>query len=107
MSLFPSHRDPVLKAEKLLEELTSLATSMGYAVRRESGTFKGGACVMKEQQLILINRSMPLEASCVVLARALVRIGVEGTFVKPAVRDILERERLWADRHPEVTFEAV
>lgn len=100
-----THKDPVLKAERLLEELTSMATSMGYTVRRENGSFKGGACVMKDQQLILINRSMPLEASCVVLARTLARIGVDDSFVKPVVRDIIERERLWVDHHPEVTFE--
>lgn len=62
---------------------------------------------MKEQQLILINRSMPPEASCVVLARAISRIGGHESFVKPAVRDILERERLWVERNPEVTFEAI
>ncbi|MCO6465897.1 MAG: hypothetical protein J5I53_04695 [Bradyrhizobiaceae bacterium] len=95
-----------MKADKLLEELTALATSIGYTVRRESGSFKGGACVMKEQQLILVNRSIPPEASCVMLARALARIGVEDSYAKPAVRDILERERIWVTQHPEVTFEA-
>lgn len=60
---------------------------------------------MKEQQLILVNRSMPIEASCVVLARTLARMGVDESFIKPAVRDILEREQLWVDNHPEITFE--
>lgn len=94
-----------MKADRLLEELTALATSMNYTVRRENGTFKGGACVIKDQRLILVNRSMPSEASCVVLARTLARIGVDESFIKPAVRDILEREQLWVENHPEVTFE--
>lgn len=48
-----------MKAEKLLEELMALAKSLDYNVRRESGTFRGGACVVHEQRLIILNRSMP------------------------------------------------
>ncbi len=95
-----------MKADKLLDELIQLAATMGYTVRRETGAFKGGACVIHESRMILINRSMPAEASCVVLARALARMGASDMYVKPAVRDILERERIWVEQHPEVTFGA-
>lgn len=94
-----------MKADKILEELINLAKTMNYDVRRETGTFKGGACVVHDKRLILINRSMPLEAASVILARALVKIGVEDdSFVKPAVRDLLDREQAWVKQHPEVTF---
>ncbi len=95
-----------MKADKLLEALMDLAKSADYTVRRETGKFRGGACVVRDQRLILINRSMPLEAAAVILARALAKIGVEDDgFLKPAVRDILDRERLYVEQHPEVTFE--
>ncbi len=95
-----------MKADKLLEALIDLAKRADYSVRRETGHFRGGACVVRDQRLILINRSMPLEAAAVILARALVKIGIEeDQFVKPAVRDILDRERVYVDQHPEVTFE--
>ena len=95
-----------MKADKILEALMEIAKSADYNVRRETGTFRGGACVVREQRLILINRSMPVEAAAVILARALVKIGIdEDAFLKPAVREIIEREQLWVDEHPEVTFE--
>jgi hypothetical protein len=94
-----------MKAEKLLEELTALANSLEYTVRREQGAFRGGACVVRERRLILINRSMPFEAAAVILARALCTLVPEAIFLKPAVRDILERERNWVAGHPGVTFE--
>lgn len=95
-----------MKADKLLEALIDLAKTADYTVRRETGTFRGGACVVRDQRLILINRSMPLEAAAVILARALARIGIEeDAYVKPAVRDILDRERLYVEQHPDVTFE--
>jgi|694.fasta_scaffold105892_3 hypothetical protein len=94
-----------MKADKLLEELTSLAKSLGYSVRRESGSFRGGGCVVHDQHLIIVNRSMPVEAACVIVARALCRlVGTEDTFMKPAVREILQRELAHAEAHPDVEF---
>lgn len=94
-----------MKADKLLEELMTLAKGLDYTVRRESGTFRGGACVVHEQRSIILNRSMPLEAAAVILARALCRITPDDQFLKPAVREIIERERAWASAHPDVTFQ--
>ncbi|MCX6141181.1 MAG: hypothetical protein NTX15_10210 [Candidatus Kapabacteria bacterium] len=94
-----------MKAEKLLEELMELAKTLDYNVRRESGTFRGGACVVHEQRLIILNRSMPLEAAAVILARALSRLIPDDQFMKPAVREIIERERAYTAAHPDVTFQ--
>ncbi|HCN05061.1 MAG TPA: hypothetical protein DIS79_05520 [Bacteroidetes bacterium] len=96
-----------MKADKLLEELTEVARTLGYAVRRETGTFRGGACLLHEQRLIIINRSMPPEAAAVILARGLCRLELGDTFLKPAVREIIERERGWVENHPDVTIEPV
>ncbi|MFZ9869636.1 MAG: hypothetical protein ACO3I4_04455 [Candidatus Kapaibacteriota bacterium] len=94
-----------MKADKILESLMDVAKAADYTVRRETGTFRGGACVIRDQRLILINRSMPAEAAAVILARALAKIGIEDdSFLKPAVRDLLDRERAWVASHPEVTF---
>lgn len=93
-----------MKAEKLLDELIELARTAGYSVRREVGSFRGGACIVKDQQLIIINRSMPHEAAAVILARALAKLQVDDGFVKPAVREILTRERLYVEKHPDVSI---
>jgi hypothetical protein len=92
-----------MKADKLLDELIALAKSLGYTVRRETGTFRGGGCVVHDQRLIVVNRSMPIEAACVIVARALCQLtGTDDTFMKPAVRDILQRERDYVAAHPDV-----
>lgn len=94
-----------MKADKLLEELTAIAKGLGYTVRRETGTFRGGACVLHEQRLIVVNKSMPPEAAAVIVARGLARLTVDDQFLKPAVREIIGRERAWLDSHPEVRIE--
>jgi len=91
-----------MKAEKILDELTLLARSLGYTVRRESGAFRGGSCVLHEQRLIVVNRSMPAEAACVIVARGLSRLDFDHEYMKPAVQALLQRERDWAETHPEV-----
>lgn len=94
-----------MKAERILEELTELSKRLGYSVRRETGTFRGGGCVLHDQRIILINKSMPHEAAVVILARAMSRMDLgDDAFLKPALREILDRERIWTDAHPEVTF---
>ncbi len=94
-----------MKADKLLDELMTLAKTLDYTVRRESGTFRGGACVVHDQRLIILNRNMPLEAAAVILARALCRVVPEDLFLKPAVREIVDRERAYLAAHPDVTFQ--
>jgi hypothetical protein len=94
-----------MKADKLLEELTVIARGLGYTIRRESGTFRGGACVLHEQRLIVVNKNMPPEAAAVIVARGLARLEVDDQFLKPAVREIIGRERAWLDTHPEVRIE--
>ena len=94
-----------MKAEKLLEELMDLGKRMGFTISSEQGPFLGGSCVLHEEQLILINRSMIPEAAAVILARALARYDVDESFLKPAVRDILDRERAYLSKHPDVRIE--
>jgi hypothetical protein len=48
---------------------------------------------------------MPIEAAAVILARALCRFVPDDQFMKPAIREIIERERAWIAAHPDVTFQ--
>ena len=86
---------------EVIKSYTDEAHSLTFV---ESGTFRGGACVVHEQRVILINRSMPIEAAAVILARALARFVPDDQFMKPAVRDLIDREQAYLAAHPDVTF---
>lgn len=81
-----------MKASVLLNELTALANAAGYRIIRDKGIFRGGSCVIRQEKVIVLNKRLPLESIIAVLARALADVS-DGLSVKPAVRDILERER--------------
>lgn len=78
--------------ELLLEELRETCEHLGYKLRIEKGDFNGGACVLREEQQIVVNKRLPLERRLVVIAHALGEIGIDGVYMKPAVRSFVEDE---------------
>lgn len=69
-----------------------IARSLGYTVRREKGTFRGGACVLNNQKIILLNKHIPAETLTVTLARILANHDLETTVMKPSIRAAILRE---------------
>jgi len=87
-----------MKQEELILELESLAGQMGITIRYEKGDFEGGYCILKAQQLLLINRRLAPARKAALLAVALNEIGLENIFVKPALRGFIEDEARKAQR---------
>lgn len=82
-----------MKLETIYQELVSIAQKHNITVRKEAGTFRGGHCTLNEQHLIVVNKSMPLESVATIVARSLASLNLDGEFMKPAVRNYIERER--------------
>lgn len=82
-----------MKAKQIHEELNNLAKELGIKIRRESGKFRSGWCVVNDNKLILVNRTTPAETVAVVIARCLAQHDLDNQFVKPAVREFIEAER--------------
>ena len=87
-----------MKQEELILELESLAGQLGIAVRYEKGDFEGGYCILRAQKLLLVNRRLAPARKASLLAVALEEIGLENTFVKPALRAFIEDEARKAQR---------
>jgi hypothetical protein len=81
-----------MKKDLLFEELREVCEHMGYKLRVEKGDFSGGACVLKEERQIVLNKRWPMEIRLSTLAMAMGEIGIEDVFMKPAVRAYVEDE---------------
>lgn len=81
-----------MKTAAILDELMALAGSAGYKIIKDKGAFRGGACIVHEQKIILLNKRLPPESMIAVLARIVGEMS-ENIYVKPAVREVIERER--------------
>jgi hypothetical protein len=82
-----------MENEALLEELRETCENLGYKIRYERGDFNGGHCILKEERLLIVNRKFTTEKKIITIARALSELGVDAIFVKPAVRDLIDKER--------------
>ena len=79
--------------EAMLEELRETCEQLGYTIRYEKGDFDGGHCILKEKRLLVVNRKFTIEKKITTVAAALAELGVDAIFVKPAVRELIDRER--------------
>ncbi|MBP9212446.1 MAG: hypothetical protein KBF97_06565 [Bacteroidetes bacterium] len=81
-----------MNAEDYLPDLEELAAEMGMRIRYEKGDFDGGYCILKDQQIIVVNKKLHASRKSVVIALALGEIGIENLFVKPNLRMFIEDE---------------
>ncbi len=75
------------------QELEACARQLGFEVRREKGDFEGGLCRVGSERFIILNDRKPLANQVRVLAEALATLDVDGVYLKPAVRELLEHAK--------------
>jgi hypothetical protein len=81
----------------LLEHLEQIANRLGVELRYENlgiGGIRsdGGYCRVSGKAMILINRKDSRRKKILVLAKSLKRLNLEGIFIPPAVRKILDTQ---------------
>lgn len=74
----------------MFHELEEVASRMGLELILDKGPFTGGACILEGEQLIVLNKSTPLEQRIRLLAEALGQLDLSNVYLKPAVRAVLE-----------------
>lgn len=82
--------DPELKL--MLTELEEVADKLGFKIRYEKGNFEGGYCILKESRLLVVNARNEVERRIIIVSKSLKEIGIDDIFVKPNVREIIEKE---------------
>lgn len=79
-----------MKPEQLIRELETDLGKLGIRVRLEKGNFKGGWCVVNDEECIMINKRQSAEAQFAVLAEAIKSVPLDSVYIKPKVREALE-----------------
>jgi hypothetical protein len=80
----------------LLKELEEVAQSLGIEVRYENlkreGSFtSGGLCLLKRQYILIINSKAAARDKAEAVAKALNRFNLSHLYLKPGVREFLDR----------------
>jgi hypothetical protein len=74
----------------LLQELETLAAQLGVEVRYEELESSGGLCRYGGKLCLIASRHLPLAGRIRLLSRELGRLPLEGIFLRPSVRELLE-----------------
>lgn len=83
------------RAARLVEELSRVAAGIGMTVRRErllrevGYRARGGACRLREQALVIIDRDQPPADQLEVLIEALGPRDLETVYLSPEARRVL------------------
>lgn len=84
-------KKPDEKKDKLIDELTDVFKEIGYSVRIEKGMFKGGFCLLREEKTFLLNRNLEQDRKISILAKNISELGTEGMFLKPNIRELVDK----------------
>jgi hypothetical protein len=76
--------------EELMQDLKAVASQLGAEVRFEKGDFKGGYCLLKENKVVVINKSANLQRKVMILSMALKELGVDSIYLNPRIREIID-----------------
>ncbi len=81
-----------MKTKELYDELSAIAKAGGVTIRRESGRFKSGYCLIEEKPIIILNKIASPEYQNRVLALGITYFKIDDIFIKPKVREFIEKE---------------
>ena len=81
-----------MKEEELLLEMEEAIEEMGLRIRYEKGNFEGGYCILKDENIVVVNKKLSPIKKCSVIAQALGEFGIDNIYLKPVVRTYVEDE---------------
>lgn len=82
----------LMNYENTFDELKAIAEKIGLTVRAEKGNFGGGYCILRAQKMIIINKTVPVESRVATLALALSTFPLDTITMKPALRDLIQKQ---------------
>lgn len=79
-----------MKAERIRDEFETLAERLGFTIRYEKGDFKGDACRIKSEQVIIINKLIPVTHQNYAFSRIFAGEDLSQVSVLPVLRSMIE-----------------
>ncbi len=84
--------DEQIMLEQLEQVAKGLEVEIRYeTMRKEAGYHPGGLCRIRGVPFIIVNRKAPLGDKLQVLASAIKRFDLTGIYLRPGLRDFLEK----------------
>lgn len=82
-----------MRINQLISELSEVAKQIGVDVRKDQGSFRSGLCFVKEKPVIVLNKRSSADQIAASIARSLAEMSIENIYLKPALRELIEKEK--------------
>ena len=83
-----------MKAEELYKELCELAKQLGVKIKRDKTAKISGICLVDDEQILVLDTKIPVDKRAAVIATELKRAKIDNKFVKPALRDFIDKQEV-------------
>ncbi|NTU90786.1 MAG: hypothetical protein HGB01_09675 [Chlorobiaceae bacterium] len=77
-----------MKKQKQLDLLEEAIAGMGFRLRYEKGSFVGGDCRVKENNVVVVNKFLPIEGKIATIAAVIRKINPSG--LAPEIGKIID-----------------
>jgi len=81
-----------MKYDKIIEELSTIAKELKIKIRKVNNIESEGLCIIDKKKIILLNKNSSLSRTMHTLAVSLYEAGIDNIYVKPVIREIIEKE---------------
>jgi hypothetical protein len=81
-----------MKIKDIYQELFDISKKNGVIIRKESGNFKSGYCLVNEQKIIVLNKMASIDYMSKILALALNYFELDNQYLTPVIRDFIDNE---------------
>ena len=79
-----------MSPKKIYEKLLLISDKLNIKIIKGKGNFKGGSCVYKEENIIVLNDNKPLEVRLKNLALSLLEFDLDAIDIDVKMKQILE-----------------
>ena len=79
-----------MNSKDIIREFELLAEQVGIRVIKDRGSFNGGYCIIDNEEVIVINKSKPLEHHIGQLCSTFSKMKTNQIFIKPILRDLIK-----------------
>jgi hypothetical protein len=83
-----------MKAEELYKELCELAKELGVKIKRDKSAKISGICLVDDEPILVLDTKIPKDRLAAVIATELKRAEIDNKFVKPVLRDFIEKQEV-------------
>ena len=83
-----------MRPTQIFQEFEKLAEQLNIRLVTGKGNFNGDYCLVEQDKYIVLNKNRPIEQRLRRLAMAFAQMDLSNIYIKPALRDLIENERV-------------